>query len=339
MVNQLRAAMTRADAPTPSVEAILHAILPYKYVDHSHADAVLAVMNSRDGEARIREIYGDTVVVIPYVMPGFDLARLVAERFPAESSPKTLGMILLQHGVFSFGISARESYERMIDLVTRAEDYLAKHHAWHITLPALTPGPAPLRHELAALRRTISQVAGSPLILSAHTDSRSLAFVRREDVAKLTQQGPATPDHVIRTKRLPLLGRDVAGYAAAYRQYFEAHAPNAREPKTMLDPAPRVLLDPQLGVCTLGRNAREAAIVHDIYAHTMDIQLRAARLGGYQALSAQDLFDMEYWDLEQAKLRQGGAPRCSAARWRSSPAPPPASARPAWRRCCGAARP
>jgi rhamnose utilization protein RhaD (predicted bifunctional aldolase and dehydrogenase)/NAD(P)-dependent dehydrogenase (short-subunit alcohol dehydrogenase family) len=308
MINALRTQVTRAEAPTPSVEAILHAILPYRFVDHTHADAVLAVMNSRDGEARIRDLYGNGYVIIPYVMPGFDLARAVAERFPAAAGPKTTGMILLQHGVFSFGNTAREAYERMIDLVTRAEDYLAKHNAWNISAPALTPGPVPLRRELATLRHEISKTAGFPLVLSAHTDSRSLAFVRREDLAKLTQQGPATPDHAIRTKRLPLLGRDVAAYADAYRKYFEAHSAQAREPKTMLDPAPRVLLDPHLGVCTLGRGAREAAIVHDIYSHTMDIQLRAARLGGYQALSPKDIFDVEYWDLEQAKLKKGGKP-------------------------------
>ena len=308
MVNALRTHMTRADAPTPSVEAILHAILPHRFVDHTHADAVLAVMNSRDGETRIREIYGDSVVIIPYVMPGFDLARAVAERFPAAAGPRTTGMVLLHHGVFAFGNTAREAYERMINLVTRAEDYLAKHNAWNISAPALTPGPVPLRRELAALRHEVSKTAGFPLVLCAHTDSRSLAFVRREDLAKLTQQGPATPDHAIRTKRLPLLGRDVATYADAYRKYFAAYNTQAGEPKTMLDPAPRVLLDPQLGVCTLGRSAREAAIVHDIYSHTMDIQLRAARLGGYQALSPKDIFDVEYWDLEQAKLKKAGKP-------------------------------
>jgi len=307
MVNQLRTAMARADAPTPSVEAILHAILPARYVDHTHADAVLTVMNSRDGETRIRDLYGDSVVVIPYVMPGFDLARRVTEHLPAFG-PKTVGMILLHHGVFSFGNSARESYERMIDLVTRAEDYMAKLGAWNIPVPSLTPGPAPLRRELAALRYEVSRVAGNPLILTAHTDSRSLAFTRRDDLARLSQQGPATPDHVLRTKRLPLIGRDVAGYADAYRKYFESYRSQSKEPKTMLDPAPRVLLDPQLGVCTLGRSARDAAMVHDIYSHTMDIQLRAARLGGYQALSPKDIFDVEYWDLEQAKLKKGGKP-------------------------------
>mgnify|MGYP000073559918 CR=1 FL=1 len=312
MMNALRVHRTRAEAPTPSVEAILHAILPFKFVYHTHADAVLTVMNSRDGATRIRDMYADSAVVVPYAMPGFDLARLCAECFPATVGPKTLGMLLMHHGVFSFGNNAREAYERMIDLVTRAEDYLAKHSAWNISAPALTPGPVPLRRELAALRHAVSKTAGFPLLLSAHTDSRSLAFVRRDDLAKLTQQGPATPDHVLRTKRLPLLGRDVAAYAAAYRNYFDTYVAQAKESKTMLDPAPRVLLDPQLGVCTFGRSGADTAKVYDIYSHTMDIQLRAARLGGYQALPAKDIFDVEYWDLEQAKLRGQGAPRVFA---------------------------
>jgi NAD(P)-dependent dehydrogenase (short-subunit alcohol dehydrogenase family) len=113
---------------------------------------------------------------------------------------------------------------------------------------------------------------------------------------------------VIRTERLPLLGRDVEGYAAAYRRAFEAQAPRAREPRTMLDPAPRVVLDPDLGVCTAGRGARDAAAVFDVYAHTMDVIERATLLGGYRALPEPDLFDVEYWDLEQAKLRAAGKP-------------------------------
>lgn len=308
MVNELRAHMTRASAPTPSVEAILHATLPHRYVDHTHADAVIAVSNTPGGESRLREIYGDAVVVIPYVMPGFDLARLCAERFPAGAGPATVGMVLLSHGIFSFGDSARESYERMIALVTRAEEYLARRGAWSLPAPPAPPQGAPRRREIAALRQAVSRAAGFPLLLSVHGDARSMAFARRPDAGAISQQGPATPDHVIRTKRLPLLGRDVEAYAAAYRRYFEEHAPSAREPKAMLDPAPRVILDPELGVCAAGRSAREAAAVFDIYAHTMDVIERAELLGGWRALPARDLFEVEYWDLEQAKLRAGGKP-------------------------------
>jgi rhamnose utilization protein RhaD (predicted bifunctional aldolase and dehydrogenase)/NAD(P)-dependent dehydrogenase (short-subunit alcohol dehydrogenase family) len=308
MVNELRTHMTRATAPTPSVEAILHAILPHRFVDHTHADAVVTVTNAPGGEERVRAIYGDAVVVIPYVMPGFDLARLCAERFPAQATGATIGMVLMGHGIFSFGSGARESYERMIGLVTRAEEHLAQRGAWDVrSPPAARPAPPP-RAEIAALRAAVSRAAGWPALLAVHDDERSLAFAQRPDVAAVSQQGPATPDHVIRTKRVPLLGRDVDGYAAAYRAYFDRHAPSAREPRTMLDPAPRVILDPALGVCTVGRSARDAGIVFDVYARTIGIIERAVALGGWRALPERDLFDVEYWDLEQAKLRAAGKP-------------------------------
>jgi rhamnose utilization protein RhaD (predicted bifunctional aldolase and dehydrogenase)/NAD(P)-dependent dehydrogenase (short-subunit alcohol dehydrogenase family) len=308
MVNELRTHLTRASAPVPSVEAILHALLPYRFVDHTHADAVVTVTNTADGETRIREIYGDEVVVIPYVMPGFDLARSCAERFPAQAGPRAVGMVLLNHGIFSFGETARESYERMIALVARAEAYLERRGAWSLPAPTPTPAAAPRRAEIAALRQSISRAAGFPVVLAIHDDPRSLSFARRADVGTVAQQGPATPDHVIRTKRLPMLGRDVEAYADAYRRYFDEQAPRARQKVTMLDPAPRVVLDPELGLCTVGRGARDAAVVFDVYARTMDVIERATLLGGYRALPAASLFEVEYWDLEQAKLRAAGKP-------------------------------
>ncbi len=307
MVNQLVTHMTRASAPAPSVETILHAILPYKYVDHTHADAVLSITNTGDGEARIRELYGNQVVVIPYIMPGFDLARLCALHFPREAGPKTIGMVLMNHGVFSFGGSARESYERMIQLVSMAEEYLAGRRAWSLPAPGAALSPGALRVELAALRHEISGAAGAPMVMRCHHTARSLAFARRADVAGIAQ-GPATPDHAIRTKRLPMIGRDVGGYVNAYRAYFDAHAPGAKEKKTILDPAPRVVLDAELGMCTVGRTAKDAGIVCDLYVHTLDVIERSQLLGGYRALPAKDIFDVEYWDLEQAKLRKGAKP-------------------------------
>jgi rhamnose utilization protein RhaD (predicted bifunctional aldolase and dehydrogenase)/NAD(P)-dependent dehydrogenase (short-subunit alcohol dehydrogenase family) len=308
MVNELRASMTRASAPTPSVEAILHAALPFKYVDHTHADAVVTVTNAPNGEERVREIYGDSVVIIPYVMPGFDLARLCADCFPAESGPETVGMVLMNHGIFSFAGGARESYERMIRLVKLAEEYLERRSAWSL-------GPFPQPQEggtdpvgIATLRRDISEAAGFPMVLAVRGDARSLGFANRADISRISQQGPATPDHVIRTKRVPMVGRDVAGYAAAYKTWFEEHAPGAASPKTMLDPAPRVILDHGLGLVTAGRTAKDAAIAAEIYGHTMDIIERAERLGGWRALPSKELFDVEYWDLEQAKLAKAGKP-------------------------------
>ncbi|MDB5764003.1 MAG: short chain dehydrogenase [Herminiimonas sp.] len=308
MVNELVTHMTVATAPVPSVEAILHAILPYKFVDHTHADAVLTVTNTADGEARVREIYGDRVVVIPYVMPGFDLARLCAERFPAESGPDTIGMVLLNHGIFSFGSTAKESYERMIVLVGMAEDYLRERGAWEMSAAAARPAKAGTRAELAQLRNRLSSAAGTPVVMKRHADEKYLAFAQRDDIASISQQGPATPDHVIRTKRLPMVGQDADAYAEAYRRYFAELEPLAKDRKTILDTAPRIILDSDLGMCTVGRTAKDATIVAELFDHTIDVILRATALGGYRALTAKDIFDVEYWDLEQAKLRKGGKP-------------------------------
>jgi rhamnose utilization protein RhaD (predicted bifunctional aldolase and dehydrogenase)/NAD(P)-dependent dehydrogenase (short-subunit alcohol dehydrogenase family) len=319
MMNELGVQLIRAGAPAPSVETILHAILPFRYVDHTHADAVLAVTNTAQGERHVREIYGNDVVVIPYVMPGFDLAKLCARKFKAEAHAGTIGMVLMNHGVFSFGKTARESYERMIALVSRAEDFLKSRRAWDVDDVAMHEPPRPVsfsssaergaaRRHLAELRADISRAAGMPLIMATHRDAKFRALARRDDVARLALQGPATPDHVIRTKRVPLLGRDVGGYAETYRGYFERNAPRANEPKTMLDPAPRVVLDPEFGLCAIGRTVKDARIVHDLYTHTITVIERAAALGGYQALPEKDIFDVEYWDLEQAKLRKSGKP-------------------------------
>ena len=311
MAAELRKSMTELSAPAPSVEAILHAILPARFVDHTHADAILTMTNSPGGEQRVRELFGDRLVYVPYVMPGFKLARLCAELYPAQAGRHTLGMLLLKHGLFTFGGTARESYERMIELVSLAEGYLARRGAW--TAASVEPSKVsvtesvsePLRLDIAALRKAVSDAAGSPMILGVHTDAEALAFATRADIGKISQQGPATPDHVIRTKRVPLVGRDVEAYASAYREYFRALGNSSL---TMLDPAPRVILDPELGLATVGRTAKDAAIVEDIYRHTMRIISRATALGGWEALPAQDVFDVEYWDLEQAKVRKGGSP-------------------------------
>ncbi len=308
MVNELTTHMTRSTAPAPSVETILHALLPHKYVDHTHSDAVLAVTDTADGEKRIAEIYGDKVAIIPYVMPGFDLARLCAELFPKQVGKNTIGMVLLKHGIFSFGATAKQSYERMIELVDLAERFLERRNAWQLKRAAISPPDKPQREQIAALRADLSRVAGNPLVVAVHRDERTVSFARRPDVGTASQQGPVTPDHVIRTKRVPLIGRDVKGFARAYREYFDRHAPQAKEPKTMLDPAPRVVLDPELGMCAAGRSAKDAAIVADLYTHTIDVIERASMLGGYSALPHRDIFDVEYWDLEQAKLRKAGKP-------------------------------
>ena len=307
MAVELQKSKIDPSAPAPSVEAILHAILPAKFVDHTHADAVLAVTNTAQGGQRVSEIYGDRVVVVPYVMPGFKLARLCAELFPEQAGPQTIGMLLMNHGMFSFGETARESYERMIELVGLAEDYLARNGAeiGKSSTPPANERSVVDRRELAELRRAVSAAARAPMILRVNDDDAALDFATRPDVADVATRGPATPDHVIRTKRVPMIGRDIETYAASYASYFDEHGDASL---TMLDPAPRVILDKDLGLCTAGRTAKDAGIVEDIYRHTMEIIGAATELGGWQALDARDIFGVEYWDLEQAKLRKAGNP-------------------------------
>jgi rhamnose utilization protein RhaD (predicted bifunctional aldolase and dehydrogenase)/NAD(P)-dependent dehydrogenase (short-subunit alcohol dehydrogenase family) len=302
MVNQLKTHQTQASAPAASVESILHACLPYTYVDHTHADAIITLTNTPGGEQRIRELYEDRVVIVPYIMPGFDLARQVARQFPREAHEGTLGMVLMNHGLFTFGATARESYERMIQLVDEAEETLKRAGAWSISLKHRTPASQP--ETLACLRREISDVAGFPVIMRSHHTPAELAFCQRPDLQKIAQRGPATPDHVLRTKQMPMLGTEVIEYVGAYQRYFERHAPNARTPVEMLDPAPRVVLDPELGLISIGATSRDAGIVADIYRHTLEIIQRAEKLERWQALDDQQIFDVEYWELEQAKLNR-----------------------------------
>jgi rhamnose utilization protein RhaD (predicted bifunctional aldolase and dehydrogenase)/NAD(P)-dependent dehydrogenase (short-subunit alcohol dehydrogenase family) len=306
MVKVLQSNLTRGDAPAPSVETILHAVLPHPYVDHTHADSFITLSNSNRGMERVQEVYGDLAVIVPYVMPGFDLAQEAARIFAQEAGPQTLGMVLLHHGVFSFGRTAQESYERMIFLVNRAEEYLQAHGAWQLDPPKRQQKIQCQRNAFAQVRRVLSQHAGRALLLSCTGSPQGLDFARRADVMELSQHGPATPDHVLRTKALPLVGRNVDQYARAYQDFFQSHAAQSPEAKTMLDPAPRVLLDPDWGLCSVGKSAQELAVVADIYEHTITCILRAERLGGWRALPLADLFAVEYWDLEQAKLKNVG---------------------------------
>ncbi len=307
MVNGLATQLTRSAAPAPSVETILHAVLPFRYVDHTHADAVVTICNTPGGQQRIEELYGDLVVIVPYVMPGFDLAREATRIFTEQATPNTIGMILMNHGVFSFADTAQESYERMIRLVDIAETYLRKHDAWELDKHTAQDLRFSNRCEIAKLRQAVSAKTGKAMIFHVTGLQVGLAFARRADVRQLAC-GPATPDHVIRTKALPLIGRDTEQYEQEYRRYFESHEPEALERKTMLDPAPRVILDPDLGLCCAGSSVAEVGIVADIYEHTLDCILRAERLGGWQPLPSSALFAVEYWDLEQAKLKKGGKP-------------------------------
>lgn len=308
MVNELKTQLTDANSPTPSVETILHAILPFKFVDHTHADSVVTITNTLNGEDIIKEIYGDKVLIVPYVMPGFDLAKSVNKIFSEQSTSLTEGIVLMNHGIFTFGDSAKDSYDRMIHLVDIAEKYLQKQNAWDISLSKTVSSNRNLGLEVSKLRYLISKNAKKSYLLNLSKSELGDSFSKLTDLKKIANQGPLTPDHVIRTKRVPMIGRDVDKYIQEYTSYFKNNVQNAKESKTMLDPLPRVVIDKEFGLCSIGKNMTDIGIISDIYEHTMMSILRAEKLGGFIALPASDIFELEYWDLEQAKLKKNSNP-------------------------------
>ena len=297
MMREFRLALLEPDAPFPSVEAILHAILPHKWADHTHADALVIIMNTPSGAARVREIYGDSVIVVPYVMPGFELAKACKQAYAQQFSSSTLGMVLLNHGVFSWGDTAKQSYDSMIEIVTRAEDFLEQKNAFNIPMPKLEQ-TASIRLQIAQLRFDISSVAKRPMIVSKL--EQDYGFSKRTDLESLALRGVATVDHASWTKHKPMLGRDVQGFSSMYKTYFETHSKSG---ETMLDAAPRVVIDKELGVLSVGNSVKESQTVGDIYQHTIQMIERAEKLERWQPLPEKDLFEFEYWSLQQAKFK------------------------------------
>jgi rhamnose utilization protein RhaD (predicted bifunctional aldolase and dehydrogenase)/NAD(P)-dependent dehydrogenase (short-subunit alcohol dehydrogenase family) len=308
MVKQQRAALLDPSAPTPSVEAILHAIIPFIFVDHTHADAVVTITNTTDGERRIRDLYGLDMLIVPYVMPGFILARTVYEMTRGIDWGKLDGILLMNHGLFTFSDDARTSYERHLALVTRAEDALAPYTPLRAALVVKPQEDLP---GLARLRRTVSLVRGGACLAQVDAGDEALAFANRPDVADVATRGLLTPDHVLRAKRIPLVVQGdveqaVDAYVADYRAYFARHAAQYSQRLTPLDPAPRWVVWPGHGTISFGRTVKEITPVADIQRHTRRAIEFAEAMGGWTTLGEAEIFAVEYWELEQAKLSKGG---------------------------------
>ncbi len=324
MVNFQRVNLLDSTAPNPSVETLLHAFLPHKVIDHTHSTAVLALTDQPDGEAVAREVFGNRVAYVPYTIPGFALAKSVANVF--DKNRDVEGLVLLQHGIFTFADSAKQSYDRMIEMVTMAEERLAKGRKTLVSvrLPEKLASVA----EIAPILRGACAISSDELagtvkrqILDFRTSPAILAYVNGEDVKRYSQQGVVTPDHTIRTKNWPLLvpvpelsklaewkksvEQAVDKFVAHYHDYFARNNVRAEPKKTELDPLPRVILVPGVGLFGLGASAKDAAIASDIAENTVEVITDAEAIGAYKPISEADMFDVEYWSLEQAKLGKG----------------------------------
>lgn len=312
MVAFLRANLLDPAAPTPSVEALLHAFLPFAFVDHSHATAILALADQDGMAAEVERMFGDRLAFVPYVMPGFSLGHACDAAFRAR--PSVEGLWLEKHGLFTFGDTARESYERMIEFVTLAEDALRARGALPPPPEASDrPAPAALAGRLQAALGARGDLGPQPALDLRSTPSIR-ALLGRPDLADIVGRGTPTPDHVIRIKPFPAIvaaDADDAAIAAAldayadrYRSYFARNEPASAERKTMLDLLPRAVLVPGEGIFGLGRDDKAARIVGDLWEQGARIMLAAEAIGRYAPIAEAELFEMEYWSLEQAKLRK-----------------------------------
>ncbi|WP_342242304.1 bifunctional aldolase/short-chain dehydrogenase [Ensifer sp. OTU672] len=320
MVMLQRRLLLDPTAPNPSVEAILHANLPFKHIDHTHANAIVSLTNQPHGEDIVRELFPKAIIV-PYVMPGFDLAKACDEAFRAD--PTADGMILLKHGILTWSEDPREAYEKMITAIDMAERRIAKGNPRPFVQakqPAAIASAAEIAPVLRGAVAIDTGVDGCPkrFVLEHRATETVLAFCNAQNAGDLARRGNATPEHVIHIKRFglalpaPVTGEmatwaetvrtAVADYIAEYRAYFERNNARVGGNKKMLDPMPRVFYVAGVGLFAAGPSKKAARVGADVAEATINVIRNAEGIESFEALSEQDLFDIEYWSLEQVKL-------------------------------------
>ncbi len=302
MVKEQKEAMKDKNAPNPSIEAILHALIPYKFVDHTHADAVVTITNTPQGKKLIKEIYKDNFLIIDYVMPGFLLAKEVYKKSKDIDWDKLEGIILLKHGVFTFDNDAKKSYEKMIKLVNKAEEFLQKNAPLNIRPPQTKDIG---KEELSLLEEEIGNLRKDPIKAVALSTKESRYFSTLSNVEEIVKNGVLTPEHVIRIKPFGLILKkniqeEIENFKEEYINYFKKFATT----EIMLDLAPRWGVYKNKDVLIFAKDKKEEKILKDIISHTIKAMLRAEKIGGWKGLSQKELFLMEYWELEQAKLKK-----------------------------------
>ena len=303
MVKLQRTAMIDPFAPNPSVEALVHAIIPFKYVDHTHADAVVTISNNKRGNDLIHEIYKDKILIAPYIKPGFMLAKKIYEMTRNINWREIEGIIILNHGVFTFSDNAERSYNQMIRIASLAEDYLKASGAFDAIARA---EPKEDLLTLAGIRKQLSLTKGSAMIVRLDSAPEACGFANLTNIDSIAVRGPLTPDHVIHTRHIPVIlknnaAQDITNYSLAYKEYFKR---NADSRMTCHDSAPRWGIWPQHGIIAFGRSVKKVNIISDIAFHTIRSIQWGEAIGGWEPLPEKAVFDMEYWELQQAKLRK-----------------------------------
>lgn len=319
------------NAAAPSIETLSHAYIPARYIDHTHADAVLVLTNQPDGDKLIREALGEGVALVDYVKPGFKLAKSVIAAYDAH--PGRHALVWMQHGIMTWGETAREAYSAMIDLVTRAEEFAAKRASKPLVVvmpAALADAEARLAAVAPVVRGLLAQPSGNAdrpyrrMILQPIVTQEILDFLGSDRGKELALTPTLTSDHLVRTKALPLwldnpdygdltklreqLTDGIAVFAREYEAYLARHAALMPPGMQPFDSLPRVVLLPGLGALCAGKDARAARIAHDITAQTLAAKARIAAMGTYRGLAEDHLFEVEYFTLQHLKLRNDEPP-------------------------------
>ena len=300
MVTQQKAAMIDKAMPNPSVEAILHAIIPFKFVDHTHSDAVVTISNTIKGKQYIKDLYANFLIV-PYVMPGFILAQKIYEMSKDINWQNCEGIILHNHGIFTFDNDAKKSYDKMINAVNIAEDFLEQNAPLN-----LEPNAAVQSYDIRALRELIEKEKSCDITIKQNISREAVYYASQDNLKVKTKKGLLTPEHIIRTKLYPLIldGVDMNEALALYKKDYIEYFNKYKKDEIMLSPTPNYAVIKDYGIISFGKNEKEANIINDIISHTIKAVLQGELLGGYKSLSEKDSFDMEYWELEQNKLKK-----------------------------------
>ena len=318
MVNVQRNNLLDSSSPNPSVETLLHAFLPHKFVDHTHATPFLILANLPQAREVCREIFGDKLAVVPYIMPGFALAKKAVQVF--EKDPTVEGLLLLNHGHFAFGQTAKESYEKLVEHTNAVAHYFKLKKSTSIG----ERRPAKDIHFLPALRGLIAEMTlpkEAPMpILNLRNHKNVISFFKRKDLSLLEKRGMASPDHVLRTKGKPLFLRSadltttgirkkLLAFKSSYEKYFERQSNKISEPKKILTTDPKHAWIENIGVLGIGVSAKAASAAADLAEQNLRVRAIGEDSGGFYPLKEKDMFECEYWSLEQAKLGKGQPPR------------------------------
>ena len=306
MVNLLRSNLINANSPNPSVETLLHAYLPFKFVDHTHSNAFLSILNQPNSQALIKKIFGNKVGIVPYIMPGFSLAKECLKIFKKDE--KVQGLALINHGIFTFGDSAKQSYERMINFVSDVENYISKNK---VKLKAHTnKSKINMSDFMLSVRKSFSTYSNHKWILKFHNNNDDQVIASTQNLNNLINKGPVTPDHVIRIKskilfisknKFQKIDEEIKKYCQSYKKYYLKNKTFVHN-CTITDPLPRIIILEGIGILSLGKKLKDQKISYDIFRSMASSVFDAERIGKFKSIIEKDIFKMEYWPLERAKL-------------------------------------